>query len=273
MITAFNSNTRFLVGGSYQGGREWTRHSNEQDKCFKIYYFRHGAAKIHSCKLSYDLIPGRVYFLNGYSVLSQECPAFMSVDWFHFQLESLYLEKILKSASCVVSFDIQNLSSFLRVFDKLQAFFLNISSLRDARISILEIQSLIQFVIARIIDEKEIDISEDHHKINRLLPALDFINQHYRERISLSQLAEKCHYSPNYFNRLFRSTLNIPPLRYIQQRRMEDASRLLTYSSTPIKEISSELGYDDPAYFSRIFHQTFKMSPSGFRIRNHKKMP
>ena len=273
MITAFNSNTRFLVGGSYQGGREWTRHSNEQDKCFKIYYFRHGAAKIHSCKLSYELIPGRVYFLNGYSILSQECTDFMSVDWFHFQLESLYLEKILKSASCVVSSDIQSLSSFIQVFEKLQAFFLKKSSLQEERISTLEIQSLIQFIIARIIDEKEIDISEDNLKINHLLPALDFINQHYRERISLSQLADKCHYSPNYFNRLFRNTLNIPPLQYIQQRRMEDASRLLTYSSTPIKEIASEVGYDDPAYFSRIFHQTYKMSPGGFRIRNRRKMP
>ncbi len=273
MIRAFNSNTRFLVGGSYQGGGEWSRRSNEQDKCFKIYYFREGEAKIQSCNLNYELIPGRVYFLNGYSIFSQECKASMSVDWFHFQLESLYLEKILKSASCVVSFDIQRLNSFIHVFEKLQDFFLHKYSLQEERISTLEIQSLIQYIIARIIDEKEIDISEDNHQINRLLPALDFINQHYRERISLSQLADKCHYSPNYFNRLFRSTLNIPPLKYIQQRRIEDASRLLSYSSKPIKEIACEVGYDDPAYFSRIFHQTYQISPGGFRIRNRRKLP
>jgi AraC-like DNA-binding protein len=197
----------------------------------------------------------------------------MSVDWFHFQLESLYLEKTLKSASCVTSFDIQKLASFLHVFDKLHNFFLNRSSVQEERISILEIQSLIQFIIARMIDEKRIDISVDNHNINRLIPALDYINENYRSNVSLAELAELCHYSPNYFNRLFRSTLNMTPLNYIQKRRMEDATRLLVYTDKQVKEVARETGYEDPAYFSRLFVQTYKMSPGSYRINKQRKMP
>ena len=273
MKIGFNSNARFLTGGAYHGGKEWTMDSTASDRCFKIYYFKQGESIIHSCDETFNLLPGNLYFINGYSIVRQECPNSMSVDWFHFQLESLYLEKILKSASCVISFDVKNLLPFIHIFEKLESFFHHWNTEREERIATLEIHSLIQYIIARVIDERNIDISGDDHNFGRLLPALDFINNNYHSAITLGMMAELCHYSPNYFNRLFSRTFDITPLNYIQKRRMEEAKRLLVYSDMRIKEIAIEAGYEDAAYFSRLFSRLYAVSPGRFRLKNRRELP
>jgi AraC family 4-hydroxyphenylacetate 3-monooxygenase operon regulatory protein len=49
--------------------------------------------------------------------------------------------------------------------------------------------------------------------------------------------------------------------------------RLLVYTDKQVKEVARETGYEDPAYFSRLFVQTYKLSPGSYRINNQKKMP
>ena len=90
------------MGGSFIGGSNWNKPANEIDKCYKVYHFKEGEAQINSNKEIYTLTPGNLYFINGYSVVSQQCPRRMAVDWVHFIPESVYFNHLLKNNCEVV---------------------------------------------------------------------------------------------------------------------------------------------------------------------------
>jgi len=58
------------------------------------------------------------------------------------------------------------------------------------------------------------------------------------------------------------------PNEMIKNRIVLEAKRLLLYSDLTIKEIAYQLGYEDPAYFNRIFTQKSEKTPAAFRKEN-----
>jgi AraC-like DNA-binding protein len=54
---------------------------------------------------------------------------------------------------------------------------------------------------------------------------------------------------------------------------MEKALRLLIYTDKPIKEIAYKAGYEDEAYFSRMFSKIYQESPGRYRKRNQNRLP
>jgi AraC-like DNA-binding protein len=269
----FNTNMRLLMGGTYRGGNEWAKTLSEIDNCFKVYYFKEGKSFIHSCNNRHELVPGHIYFINGQAIVRQECPEFMSVDWFHFQPESLYIEQILRTTLCVLPFKNQNLATFTHLFEQLENYFHKRLSNRDEKVFILEIQSLINYMAGQILRQSSVSLPDENSSLNRLMPALDFINNNYKSAVTLDILAEQCHISPNYFNRLFSLTFLVSPLNYVQKRRLEDASRLLIYTDKQIKAIAYEVGYEDAAYFSRLFSLKYDLSPVLYRVEKRRKLP
>jgi transcriptional regulator GlxA family with amidase domain len=55
------------------------------------------------------------------------------------------------------------------------------------------------------------------------------------------------------------------PLAYVQNLRIEAAKRRLERTGKPVDEISSEVGYDNPAFFRRVFKRNVRMTPSAYR--------
>ncbi len=55
------------------------------------------------------------------------------------------------------------------------------------------------------------------------------------------------------------------PLQQLRRRRVLEAKRLLTYSTMTVAEVAYSLGFDDPAYFSRVFSEETGAAPSAFR--------
>ena len=56
------------------------------------------------------------------------------------------------------------------------------------------------------------------------------------------------------------------PLQMIQERIIIEAKRLLSYTDKPVKQITYELGFEDPAYFSNFFKRHVQLSPADFRV-------
>lgn len=81
------------------------------------------------------------------------------------------------------------------------------------------------------------------------------------EMIKQSCLAERT------FKRRFIIATGITPIAYIQRLRIEDAKRRLERTNTSIDEISWRVGYEDAAFFRRLFKRTVGMTPSAYRKR------
>lgn len=92
-----------------------------------------------------------------------------------------------------------------------------------------------------------------------------YIHDHYRETITLASLARLAGLSPTHFARVFRKQFGVSPVNLVIEKRMAVASSLLTHSTMPVKQVSQAVGYEDPYYFSRLFHRRTGMSPTDYR--------
>jgi len=81
------------------------------------------------------------------------------------------------------------------------------------------------------------------------------------EMIKRSPLAERT------FKRRFTKATGITPIAYVQQLRIEDAKRRLECSDTSVDEISWQVGYEDAAFFRRLFKRTIGLPPGAYRKR------
>jgi transcriptional regulator GlxA family with amidase domain len=81
------------------------------------------------------------------------------------------------------------------------------------------------------------------------------------EMIAQSRLAERT------FKRRFTSATGLTPIDYIQRLRIEDAKRRLERTDASVDEISWKVGYEDPAFFRRLFKRTTEMTPGAYRKR------
>jgi AraC family transcriptional activator of pobA len=80
--------------------------------------------------------------------------------------------------------------------------------------------------------------------------------------------AEILHLSPAYLNECVKNVSGQPVSQHIQHRVILEAKRLLYHSDQSLKEIATALGYDDYAYFSRLFTKVAGMAPLAFRSKN-----
>ncbi|MET0962558.1 MAG: helix-turn-helix domain-containing protein [Noviherbaspirillum sp.] len=81
------------------------------------------------------------------------------------------------------------------------------------------------------------------------------------EMVKRSRLAERT------FKRRFAQATGLSPLVYVQRLRIEDAKRRLERTEAPIDEISWRVGYEDPAFFRRLFKRTTRLAPGDYRKR------
>lgn len=67
------------------------------------------------------------------------------------------------------------------------------------------------------------------------------------------------------FKRRFKRATGYSPLQYVQNLRVETAKQCLESTKTPIEEITWKVGYEDPAFFRRLFKRITGMTPGGYR--------
>lgn len=94
---------------------------------------------------------------------------------------------------------------------------------------------------------------------------IDHIQQHFEQNLQVRQLASLSHLSISQFERSFKATFHVTPIRYITQVRLSEASRLLRESTYSIAAIASRCGFYDHSYFTRQFNKCFGVTPKRYR--------
>ncbi len=93
----------------------------------------------------------------------------------------------------------------------------------------------------------------------------EYIHAHFDREITRQELADEVGVSPNYVTRVFRRETGLTPWQYLNRYRVARAQQLLRTSSASITAIAATVGFNDPAYFSRIFSRESGKPPLAFR--------
>ncbi|MEI5908577.1 response regulator [Bacillus spongiae] len=83
--------------------------------------------------------------------------------------------------------------------------------------------------------------------------------------VSLESIAEKVSLSPIYISKLFKEQLGVNYITFLTECRIEKAKKLMMDMDKSLKEITFEVGYQDPNYFSKVFKKLCGVSPTEYR--------
>lgn len=109
--------------------------------------------------------------------------------------------------------------------------------------------------------------SSEQRKVVRAVK--DIIHGAFREELSLAQLAERVHLSPNYLANLFKRETGTTINDYITEIRMAEAKRLLRVEQgILVNAVAERVGYRDGKHFTKLFKREVGMNPSEYRERS-----
>lgn len=95
--------------------------------------------------------------------------------------------------------------------------------------------------------------------------AVQIMNDHSHEIISIDALAKNLRCSKRHFFRTFKDFTGQTPVAYLNSTRIKQAALYLTKTNLPVNQIAKLCGFDDPYYFSRTFHKINGQSPKNYR--------
>ncbi|WP_298533346.1 AraC family transcriptional regulator [uncultured Algibacter sp.] len=93
----------------------------------------------------------------------------------------------------------------------------------------------------------------------------ELIDRHYKTQKSAKFYANQLNMSTKHLNRVIKSILGKTTTNLIIERVLLESKRLVVHSKEPLSVIAELLGYDDYAYFSRVFKQKTNMTPMDFK--------
>ena len=94
-----------------------------------------------------------------------------------------------------------------------------------------------------------------------------FIHANLDARLSVTDIAAHVHMSPSRLSHLFKAETGMSIMRYLSRARLDEAKRLLASPDTSVARVSEQVGFADPAHFSRSFKRAEGISPSDYRQR------
>lgn len=98
-----------------------------------------------------------------------------------------------------------------------------------------------------------------------------WIAEHYEVANPVARMAEYAGLGARTFKRRFQSATGYTPIEYVQTLRIEEAKQLLEATEMQTDEISTEVGYNDPASFRRLFKRVTGITPARYRQRYRKR--
>lgn len=102
---------------------------------------------------------------------------------------------------------------------------------------------------------------------------IHFMQENVGNKLTLEQIAQNFNYSVSHFSALFENETGVSPINYFINLKIRKACEYAELSNLKFREISEKVGFEEPAYFSRIFKKIMGISPIKYRLRERTSLP
>ena len=123
-------------------------------------------------------------------------------------------------------------------------------------------------------EEMQDHSAEGENEVGNLLvlKAIQYIAVHYGGRITLKDMAEELHLSPNYLCELFKRHTGKNLMEYVTEYRMQKAKSYLNHVEYKVADVAEMVGYKEAKYFSSAFKKEYGITPLEYRNRRQSHL-
>ncbi|MBN2713252.1 MAG: helix-turn-helix domain-containing protein [Planctomycetes bacterium] len=251
-----------ICGGQRtQCGPEWAHGGDVDflDPFGRLYYIKSGrGAVVHSGRV-FELRRGKLFVIPAHVTGRYRCPRHMDLFWIHFEA-TVY--------SCLEPFALFGWEPVVQIAPTLGAEYLMQKAIdgvgREGTAEGVAAEGALRLLLSTFMKDsgaEEKSISE----MARLIPVFDYINNHLGERLSLEKLAGVMHLQPNYFSNRFVAVTGMPPMLFINRRRIQEISSRLRFADETLGELAERYGFSDAFHLSKVFKRFTGLSPRQYR--------
>ncbi len=183
-----------------------------------------------------------------------------SIYWMHFS--GLYGSSFLKPAD-TYPVDIQHVEDRIQLHDEMYRIYETGYSIEN----IGYVSMCLWHLLGSFIFPSQFRKIRNCEDLDCIEKAIQYMRNNLNNPLTLYEIANHVNLSCSHFSALFRQKTGYSPIDYFIRLKIQHACQLLDLTRTRIKEISAQLGFDDPYYFSRVFRKIIGESPLVYRER------
>lgn len=253
---------------------------------FEIGFVTEGSVVLGCGNRKYQMECGDIFFINSNVLHSMhknntsKQAVFKSIA-FHSSIisESInsifyikYLLPILSNGNfreCIITKDSNSYQSMLDILSKVWNLVYSEDS--DYEIKVRNELSTLFCILNRF--QKNIKETNSPKMPNYLLEKrvqvlLDYIHTHYKDKITIEELAKTASISKTEVLRCFKAIMGLSPISYLNSYRLQRAAHILINTEKSIQEIAEVCGFEDNSYFSKLFKKKYHVTPRDYRLQN-----
>ncbi|MBO2944131.1 helix-turn-helix domain-containing protein [Paenibacillus sp. F411] len=245
--------------------------NNHYHSTYEIYYLMSGERNYFIKEKLYRIQPGCLVMINRYDVHK----SFMSGGPEHERIvinfdESFALSggqtalPLFSQGDPLVPLQPQEQAQTLQIFNKMsQEATLQKDGYQDyLQLLLTELLLLISRFKQRPSAPAAYPINPLHEK---MMDIVQYIHQHFQNKITLELLSDTFYISPYYLSRMFKEVTGFTIISYVNLTRIREAQRRLSETDTKIVDIAEQTGFESLTHFDRTFKKTIKMTASQYR--------
>jgi len=240
-------------------------HKSKRNKLISYLFF---IVQSGSGTLSYE---GELYNLHSGDCVFIDCKKgyyhetsddLWKLAWVHFNGPSLsyVYDKYLERGGLSV-FHPDNIEGYASIIFNLY----NIAS-EDSYVKDMRINENLSSLLTKLMEDSWHEAKEIRSsKRQNLFEVNNYLNEHYREKISLDELAGEFYVNKFYLTRIYKEQFGVSINTYLTQLRITKAKQLLRFTDESVESIGESTGLGAIAYFSRTFKKIEGLTPSEYR--------
>jgi AraC family transcriptional regulator, melibiose operon regulatory protein len=245
----------------------------------EMFVLDEGMVRITTVNGDFELHPGDGYFVNSnilhgiYALTEMPCrfhsivfdPAIIAgAPGSAFDL--LYIRPFIEHASPIWSLSQDNSDSSPDIFLSFE------NAYQACAMEQEDYEFIVREALSRIIlklknKQNHLQTPQTSQQELRIKDMLTWIDAHYADSVTVTQLADSAGISVRECQRSFSATLHTSPMNYLMNYRIAAATELLRTTNLPITEIALRCGFESPSYFTKQFKSLIGKSPRQYRFK------